>query len=297
MLPRLKILFEDEHILVCVKPAGMPCESDRSGAPDLLNIVKSHLLGSYAALLHRLDRPVGGVMVFAKNKSAAAALSLDIKKHSQGIDGFFEKEYLAVLTERTYKGDTKNQAGKITQADTQKQAGRITQADMQKQAGKITQVGSSWHDLSDYIAKDTKTNSSFITTKEDSRGKLAVLSYYIENKREISLPGLLGSDISPSGGTLTLLLVRIRLKTGRHHQIRVQMQEHLGGIWGDKKYNPLFQPRLDYKKIQAEFNNPDCRVGELALFSSTLGFLHPVTKEKLRFEASPSNSVFPFFLP
>lgn len=261
MLPRLKILFEDEHILVCVKPTGMPCESDRSGAPDLLNIVKNHLLGSYTALLHRLDRPVGGVMVFAKNKSAAAALSLDIKNHSRGMDSFFEKEYLAVLT------------------------------------GKITQVGSSWHDLSDYIAKDTKTNSSFITTKEDSRGKLAVLSYYIENKREISLPGLLSPDMSPSGSTLTLLLVRIKLKTGRHHQIRIQMQEHLGGIWGDKKYNPLFQPRLDYKKIQAEFNNTACRVGELALFSSALGFLHPVTKERLHFEASPSNSVFPFFLP
>lgn len=284
MLPRLKILFEDEHILVCVKPAGMPCESDRSGAPDLLNIVKTHLSGSYTALLHRLDRPVGGVMVFAKNKSAAAALSLDIKNHSQGVDSFFEKEYMAVLTEKAYKGDKKNRTDSIIQNDAQ------------KEADSTIQTSKNWHDLSDYIAKDTKTNSSFITTKEDSRGKLAVLSYYIENKREISLPGLLGPDISPSGDTLTLLLVRIRLKTGRHHQIRVQMQEHLGGIWGDKKYNPLFQPRLDYKKIQAEFNNKACRVGELALFSSALGFLHPITKERLHFEASPSNSVFPFFL-
>jgi len=69
----IKILYEDNHLLVVVKPQNIPAQSDESGDKDLLTILKEYLVEkynkpgeAYLALVHRLDRPTGGVMVFAK---------------------------------------------------------------------------------------------------------------------------------------------------------------------------------------------------------------------------------------
>lgn len=99
----IKILFEDAWVLVCVKPAGMPAQGDGASTMDMVSYLKNYLAKKgtkgepYIGLVHRLDRPVGGVMVFAKTQEAAAALSLQIQKHQM------EKWYLAVLT-GTLKG-------------------------------------------------------------------------------------------------------------------------------------------------------------------------------------------------
>ena len=92
------ILFEDNHILAAVKPQNMPAQEDASGDPDFLNALKGYLKEKYQkpgnvflGLVHRLDRPTGGVMVFAKTSKAAARLSEQLR------GGGFEKRYLAVL--------------------------------------------------------------------------------------------------------------------------------------------------------------------------------------------------------
>ena len=96
---KIDILYEDADILVCVKPYGMPVQGDKSRDTDMLTYLKNHIFECekmeeepYLAMVHRLDRPVGGVMVFAKNRSAAANLSDQVQ------DGTMIKFYQAVLT-------------------------------------------------------------------------------------------------------------------------------------------------------------------------------------------------------
>lgn len=94
----LNILFEDNHIIVVEKPQNVPSQEDESKDPDLLNMVKNYIKEKYnktgnvfVGLVHRLDRPTGGVMVFAKTSKAAARLSEQIQ------NGLFEKKYFAVV--------------------------------------------------------------------------------------------------------------------------------------------------------------------------------------------------------
>ena len=94
----LKILYEDNHIIVCYKPKGILSQSDGSNKPDMLTIIKDYIkekynkLGNvYLGLVHRLDINTDGVMVFAKTSKAAKRLSEDIKEHK------FQKRYLATV--------------------------------------------------------------------------------------------------------------------------------------------------------------------------------------------------------
>lgn len=86
----MEILFEDKDILVCIKPVGLLSQSDAKGGASMISLLQEHT-GSTVYPLHRLDREVGGVMVYAKTKTAAAELSKDIAEHN------FKKEYLALV--------------------------------------------------------------------------------------------------------------------------------------------------------------------------------------------------------
>ena len=84
----INIIYEDNHLLVVEKPINVPVQKDSSGDKDLLTMLKEYLKKKYnkpgdvyLALVHRLDRPVGGVMVFAKTSKAASRLSKQIQKH------------------------------------------------------------------------------------------------------------------------------------------------------------------------------------------------------------------------
>lgn len=94
----LEVVFEDNHIIVVQKPQNVPTCPDDTGDKDLLTVVKEYLIekynkpgDAYVGLVHRLDRPTGGVMVFAKTSKAAARLCESIK------NGEFEKKYYAVV--------------------------------------------------------------------------------------------------------------------------------------------------------------------------------------------------------
>ena len=98
-MDELKILHEDNHIIVVLKPQGIPSCWDESGDENMLDAVKEYIRTAYkkpgnvyVGLVHRLDRPTGGVMVFAKTSKAAARLSEQMRT------GDFEKKYLAVLS-------------------------------------------------------------------------------------------------------------------------------------------------------------------------------------------------------
>ena len=93
----LEVLYEDNHVIVCYKPAGVLSQADHTGDIDMLTMVKDYLKKTYnkpgnifVGLVHRLDRMTSGVMVFAKTSKGAMRLSNDI------ATGNFYKEYMAV---------------------------------------------------------------------------------------------------------------------------------------------------------------------------------------------------------
>ena len=86
----MNILFEDEYMLAAVKPQGMPSQADKTGDPDLLSELEDYAKQPLG-LLHRLDRPVGGVILFTKDKKAEAILARDLQEKK------LNKRYLTVL--------------------------------------------------------------------------------------------------------------------------------------------------------------------------------------------------------
>ena len=144
------ILYEDNHVIVALKPQNMPCCEDESKDKDLLTALKEYVKvkyekqgNVYLGLVHRLDRPTGGVMVFAKSSKAAARLS------EQMQNGDFEKKYLTVLT-NTPKRERET--------------------------------------LKNYIKKNAINNMVYICTATDSGAKYAELDYRIlDTKSGLSL--------------------------------------------------------------------------------------------------------------
>lgn len=142
----LVILYEDNHVIVVLKPQNVACCPDESGDDNLLDCVKRYLKttynkagNAYAGLVHRLDRPTGGVMVFAKTSKAAARLS----EQMQG--GGFEKRYLAVLCGVPSK----------------------------KKAV-----------LENYLRKNSVNNTVYVCTQTEEGAKLASLEYEIRDVRD-----------------------------------------------------------------------------------------------------------------
>ena len=93
------VLYEDNHVLVAVKPPNMLSQADRTGDPDILSLLKEYIREKYhkpgnvyLGLVQRLDRPVGGLMVFARTSKAAARLDAQMREHEMG------REYLCVVT-------------------------------------------------------------------------------------------------------------------------------------------------------------------------------------------------------
>lgn len=108
--PSMTILYEDNHLLGVEKPVNIPVQEDASGDPDMLTLLKEDLKerynkpgNVYLGLVHRLDRPVGGAMIFAKTSKAASRLSEAVRSRQ------FEKTYLAVV-----HGAPSPRAGRLT---------------------------------------------------------------------------------------------------------------------------------------------------------------------------------------
>lgn len=213
----INILYEDNHLLVVKKPINVLVQADDTRDLDLLTMLKEYLKEKYnkpgnvyLGLVHRLDRVVGGVMVFAKTSKAAGRLAKQVQNHD------FQKTYYAVVC-GTLKGKGH---------------------------------------LENYLVKDEKTNTSYV----NEEGKLAELDYEVLASKE------------------NLTLIKINLKTGRHHQIRVQFA-HIGyPLYGDARYNQNYQ-----------------KGEQIALFAKELSFMHPVTKERLTFSLDLPNR-YPYML-
>ena len=103
---KLNVIYEDNHIIVAEKPANIPSQGDKTGDIDMLTIIKQYLKEKYnkpgdvyLGLVHRLDRPTGGIMVFAKTSKAASRLSEQIRNNE------FHKEYLCIVDGKMEQDD------------------------------------------------------------------------------------------------------------------------------------------------------------------------------------------------
>ena len=127
-MEKLNVLYEDNHIIVVEKIVNIPSQSDKTGDVDMLSIVKQYIKekynkpgNAYVGLIHRLDRPVGGVMVFAKTSKAASRLSNQVrektmkKQYLAVVDGTF-KEKSGILEDYLYK-DERNNISKVVTKD------------------------------------------------------------------------------------------------------------------------------------------------------------------------------------
>ncbi len=235
-----EILYEDRDLVVVKKPAGTDSQESRGSGQDMVSILKNYRISTelstqgggkaalpYIAVVHRLDRQVSGVMVYAKTKAAAAHLSKQVQ------DGRMEKTYLAAV------------------------------------CGKPVDSGGTFVD---YLWKDGKNNVSRVVDKSHPEAKYAELSW--ELLAEAGADRLSGAN-PPEGGTISL--VRIHLKTGRHHQIRVQFSSRGLPLYGDVKYNPAFSGK---------------RSEGPALCAAGLSFIHPVTGKRMSFSIVPGHSIF-----
>ena len=165
----MDILYSDKDIIACIKPVGMDAEHE---VPEALKAE----FGGEIFTVHRLDLNVGGVMVYARNKQSAAALSKAIQ------EGTMVKEYIAMVH------------------------------------GEVPEEGD-WEDL---LWKDSKKNKVFVVNRMRGGVKKARLEYHRLLVQEWE--------------TEKTSLVRIRLHTGRSHQIRVQFASRKFPLVGDHKY-------------------------------------------------------------
>lgn len=128
-MQKLNVIYEDNHIIVVEKPVNIPSQGDKTGDIDMLTLVKRYIKEKYnkpgevyLGLVHRLDRPVGGVMVFARTSKAAARLSEQVrnkdfkKKYLVIVDGKFEKNK-GTLEDYLLKNE-KNNTSKVVKEGT-----------------------------------------------------------------------------------------------------------------------------------------------------------------------------------
>ncbi len=210
----LTVLYEDNHIIVVLKPQNAPCCEDVTGDEDMLTKIKNYIKvkenkpgNVYVGLVHRLDRVTGGVMVYAKSSKAASRLSEQMRS------GDFEKKYLTVVC-----GAPKEDRAVLV----------------------------------DYMKKNPVNNMVYVCPPTVEGAKRAELEYV---------------KIAEKDG-LSLMLVT--LHTGRTHQIRVQMAHNGTPVYGDMRYG-----------------GENAVKGKIALWATSLGFFHPVSKEKMVFKIQP----------
>lgn len=218
-----QVLYEDNHIIIINKQSSQIVHSDKTGDVSLEDLVKNYLKEKYnksgnvfCGVVHRLDRPVSGAVIFAKTSKALSRMNEMIKNHQ------IHKTYWAITRNRPNKEE-----------DT----------------------------LKNFIIRNEKNNKSYIT-KDVNNSLYAELSYKVIGQSDY------------------YTLLEVNLKTGRHHQIRLQLA-HIGcPIKGDLKYG---------------FGRSN-KIASISLHARHLSFIHPVSKMQIEISAPvPNDALWQYF--
>ncbi len=221
----IEVLYEDNHLIAINKQSSDLAQGDATGDSPLADKVAQYLKAKYnkpgnvfVGVTHRLDRPVSGVMIFAKTSKALGRMNQLFKEKSE-----LDKIYWAIVEKRP-----------------------------ETPQGKLV----------NYLRKDEAKNKSFVCDKNTPNAKEAQLEYKLLDESD------------------KYYLIEVKLLTGRHHQIRVQLANIGCIIKGDLKYG-------------AKRSNPD---GGICLHARRISFIHPVSKQEVTIVAPvPDNSLWKFF--
>ncbi len=232
------IVYEDQDIIVIHKPAGLATQTARLGERDVVSELKNYLARSgkitarnkpdrgepYVGMVHRLDQPVEGLLVFAKSREAAAELS------KQMTDRTMSKDYYALVLGKPEKTEG---------------------------------------ELKNFLRHDARNNRTYVAALGESpeNSKMACLQYAVRSYQD------------------KVTLLDIRLETGRHHQIRVQLSHAGMPLLGDERYGSA-----ESQEISRRMN---CH--KMALCAYRLKLVHPRTGAKKIYETEPVNQVFSSF--
>lgn len=254
----VKIIYEDQDILVAEKPVGMESQSSRRFEPDMVSEIKKHLSTKlstnsstrrtepYVGVIHRLDKPVGGIMVYAKNQKAAASLS----KQVQGSQ--MKKTYQAVV------------CGKL-----------------------VDNVGN----YVDYLLKDGKTNYSRVVDKKTADSKRAELNYRVESTSKGEEPLTL-VQIELLTGRHHQIRVQF---ASRQNPLwgDNKYNPRWGGTLPMEAQGKKPAAAGEGDKLG---NTPHSKeAGGLALWAARLSFYHPATDQYMEFSVEPKGEIFTLF--
>lgn len=207
------IIYKDRHLIVVEKPTGIPSQDAEGDCVPRRLAERGYPVKS----VHRLDKPTGGVMVYARTDQAAAGLSALVGQHDQ-----LQKVYLAVV-----QGCPTEPEGTLT----------------------------------DLLYHDVRRNKSYVVSRPRKGVREAKLDYTVLN------------TVSTEEGVFSL--VRVRLHTGRTHQIRVQFASRKMPLYGDSRYGGV-------------------KGNTLGLWSHRLSFPHPITKDVVSTESQPNRDTVPW---
>lgn len=260
-MQKLEIIYEDKELVVCHKMPGIPVQSAKLTQQDMVSLLRNYFAGKKEPtdiyVVHRLDQPVEGVMVFARNQQSAALLSRQVQEKSMDkcylalAEGVFQ-EPSGVLEDELLRDGRTNTSKVVPKGTKGAKTARLSY-EVQCQLTDLKQINA--------LTGKNKISGSDQTIQKPE---------YIRETEDKSNSG------EEIGKGKAISLVKIQLETGRHHQIRVQMS-HMGHpLVGDKKYNP------------------HCQEGymPLGLCSVKIAFLHPRTKEKMEFTVEPQGKLF-----
>jgi 23S rRNA pseudouridine1911/1915/1917 synthase len=250
----IRVIYEDEAILVVEKPAGVQAQESKGFGKDMVSEIKKYLAKKglkdlYVGVVHRLDQPVKGVMVYGKTREATAALSKQMAEA-----GHMDKEYLALvcgkpaedharLVDHLYFDRASNTSRVVI-------AGRET-ARIREESKEAAL---------DYQVEEAFTGH---TLREQLQAVPdAPVGIFKTEVQRLFSQGLIGDEEE-------LTLLRVQLLTGRHHQIRVQLAYAGLPLLGDVRYNPAMQR---YRGLPA-----------LCLCAKSIAFDHPISKKMVTF--------------
>lgn len=215
-----RILYEDNHLIIINKLPGEIVQGDKTQDIPLVEYLKNYLKIKYhkqgnvfCGLVHRIDRPVGGAVIFAKTSKALSRMNVLIQKRE------IQKTYYALVE------------GKLVKSE---------------------------DCLIHYLKKNEKLNKSFAINIPQKGYLKAELSYVVQKEYQ------------------RYSLLEVCLKTGRHHQIRVQLSTIGYPIVGDLKYG-------------SKRSNKD---GSICLYAHVIAFIHPISLQPIKIEAPILNQAY-----
>ena len=302
---KTEIIYEDANILVCYKPAGLPVQTAKVGQMDMVSELKNYLHSAYLGIIHRLDQPVEGLLVFAKDKKSAAKLSAYLQ------EGTLNKQYYGVICGKPsapggelvdYLKKEIDRAVVVTEAYQEAKSGNTDRRNPDVTKNKMNVASKTVSRKNDQAAIENSVQQAVLQyqvmknrnfQEEQYQAPFNIVSTAgaikdhncigAQKQEQEALPvGRTEKVENPEDKGVALSLLDIHIDTGRFHQIRAQLSHAGMPLLGDSKYG----------NEESLLLSRQLAVRNVALCAYKIEFLHPVTGERKVFEIAPKGKIF-----